>query len=144
MSENMGDMADRAARMVDSIAGAFFSAGEAAAEKVELATRVARVNVRMDAFGAVLETIGVRKAALMERQQTASGPLARLIEKQIEMLTVEETALLEKAGVVVAEPERQPINRIGSRATRKALAADPLGLKGANGDGARTDAEPGF
>jgi LPS O-antigen subunit length determinant protein (WzzB/FepE family) len=99
---DMDQMANRAEQLIGAIASSIMSATEAAAERVELASRVAQIQARMSAFGAVLDTIGVQKEALAERQKSARGPLKALLERQIEALTVQETSILEKAGV---EPE---------------------------------------
>jgi hypothetical protein len=96
---DMDQMANRAEQLIGAIASSIMSATEAAAERVELASRVAQIQARMSAFGAVLDTIGVQKEALAERQRIAKGPLKALLGRQIEALTVQETSILEKAGV---------------------------------------------
>lgn len=92
-------LSDRASRLVDSLAEGMLSALENASERIGLAVEVGRIRTRMDAFGAVLESIDVQKQALLARQATASGPMQRLIARQIELLTAQETAVLQRIGV---------------------------------------------
>ncbi|MCE9560857.1 MAG: hypothetical protein K8U57_02270 [Planctomycetes bacterium] len=104
-SNDMQALVTRTEQLVNAISGAILSTTEIACERLELAAQVARVQQRMSAFGAVLEAVGTQKAALAARLADATGPLRKLLERQIEMLTVQEVAILEKAGVpqVMAE-----------------------------------------
>jgi hypothetical protein len=99
---DMDQMTNRAEQLIGAIASSIMSATEAAAERVELASRVAQIQARMSAFGAVLETIGTAKAAVLEQQKVAPGPLKALYTAQLKALTAQETAILAKVGV---EPE---------------------------------------
>jgi hypothetical protein len=99
----MEALGHRAEKLVNALANAYMSAAEVAAEKIELASRVAQVRMRMTAFGAVLESIGAAKQPLLERLRTAGGPMKALLGYQIEVLTAQELAILEKVGV---EPQQ--------------------------------------
>lgn len=101
MSHNndMQALVGRTERLVSAISDAILSAAEAAAERVELAAEVARVQQRLAAFGAVVEAIAAQKGVLVERLATAEGPARALLERQIEMLGMQELAVLERAGV---------------------------------------------
>jgi hypothetical protein len=96
---NMDQMANRAEQLIGAIASSIMSATEAAAERVELASKVAQIQARMAAFGAVLETIGTAKALVLEQRKAAPGPMKALYTAQIEHLTAQETAILAKVGV---------------------------------------------
>lgn len=96
---DMDQMTSRAEQLIGAIANSIMSATEAAAERVELASRVAQIQARMAAFGAVLETIGTQKAVLLERQKTAPKPMQALYGAQVALLTAQETAILSRVGV---------------------------------------------
>jgi hypothetical protein len=100
MPENMEALVGRTERLVESITGAILSTAEAAAERIELASKVAQIQQRMSAFGAVLEAVGAQKAALEARAAALPhGPVLTLLERQVEALTAQELSVLEKAGV---------------------------------------------
>lgn len=96
---DMDQMAGRAEQLISAIANSIMSATEAAAERVALASEVAKVQTRMAAFGAVLDSIGAQKAALEDRRKAAKGPMKALLGRQIEALTIQETGILERAGI---------------------------------------------
>jgi hypothetical protein len=94
----MTDLTSRTERLVDALSGSILSTVEVAAERIALAAEVARVSQRMSAFSAVLEAIGAQKDALAGRLAAARGPLRALLQRQIEVLTAQEVAVLERAG----------------------------------------------
>ena len=59
----------------------------------------ARVTQVMSACSAVLEAVGEQKVAQQTRRAKASGTMRTLLERQVEILTIQEVAILEKAGV---------------------------------------------
>lgn len=95
-------MTARAQRLIDAMAGAMMSAAEAAAEKVELAAEVARVSVRMEAVGSVLDVIGAQKEALIVKADEAKGALRTAYLRQVEVLSAQEVSILERLGVPTA------------------------------------------
>lgn len=97
--DDMTVLMGRTEKLVNALTGAILSTTEAAAERIELAAQVARIEQRMLAFSSVLEVVAAQKEALTERQKSAKGPLKALLGRQIEALTVQETSILEKAGV---------------------------------------------
>lgn len=98
-ANDMQALVGRTELLVTAISDAILSAAEAAAERVELAATVARVQQRLGAFTAVLEAVAVQKRALVERLAVADGPSKALIHRQIELLGLQEIAVLERAGV---------------------------------------------
>src|SRR4051794_19244385 len=76
----------RTEQLISAITSAILSSAEIAAERIELASNVARIQQRMSAFGAVLESVGLQKEALAKLLPTASGPTKTLLLKQIAML----------------------------------------------------------
>jgi hypothetical protein len=82
----LNSLVARTEQLVSAISSAIVSAAEAAAERVELAASVARVQQRLLAFSVVLESVGTQKAALAGRLAIATGPTRALIEQQIELL----------------------------------------------------------
>ncbi len=103
MSSNTNEMdalVARADKLISAVTGAIMSSVEAGAERLELASRVAQVQGRMAAFGAVLESVGSAKAALLARLDKApAGPVRALLEAQVAALAAQELAVLERAGV---------------------------------------------
>jgi hypothetical protein len=89
----------RAERLIDALAGSILSTAEVAAERVELAAKVAQVQQRMTAFAAVLEAVSAQKQALLGKVETATGAMRTLLQQQVEALTAQELAVLAKAGV---------------------------------------------
>jgi uncharacterized protein YhaN len=100
----MTQLTGRAEQLVDALADAIISTAEAAAELIDLAARVAQIQQRMAAFGAVLESVGAMKHSLLTRLDDPSTPDAqrRLIEQQVNLLTAQESEILKRAG---ATPE---------------------------------------
>ena len=100
----MSQLTGRAGQLVDALADAIISTAEAAAERLDLAARVAQIQQRMAAFGAVLESVGAQKLALMNRLEDPALPdtQRQLIEQQVNLLTAQETEILKRAG---ATPE---------------------------------------
>ncbi len=68
-------------------------------EKIRLEGEVQRVQVRMMSFMSVLESIGAAKVPLLERHATAEGPQKATLTKFLEMLTAQEVAVMQKAGL---------------------------------------------
>ncbi|MCE9566041.1 MAG: hypothetical protein K8U57_28815 [Planctomycetes bacterium] len=104
MSSNndMQILVGRTEQLIAAITNAILSSAEVAAERIELAANVARIQQRMSAFGSVLETVGAQKEMLAKQLPNATGPSKTLLLKQIAMLASQEVAILSKAGV--AEP----------------------------------------
>ena len=111
----MSELTGRAEQLVDALADAIVSTAEAAAERIDLAARVARIQQRMAAFGAVLESVGAQKHALLLRLDDRALPDSqrRLIEQQVSLLTAQESEILKRAGAGAGaaspEPARQAI-----------------------------------
>lgn len=99
-TSNVSQMTNRAEQLIEALANAIMSSTEAAAERLDLAARVAQIQQRMAAFGAVLESVGAQKEALQSRLENKSIPSSQrqLIEQQIQMLTAQETEILRRAG----------------------------------------------
>jgi hypothetical protein len=98
-TNDMTLLANRTERLVDSITNAILATAETAAQRIELAAQVAQVNQRMAAFGAVLEAVGAQKDTLTKRLSTATGATRLLVQRQIDVLSMQELAVLEQAGV---------------------------------------------
>jgi hypothetical protein len=86
--------------------------------------------MRMTAFGAVLESIGAAKQPLLERHRAAGGPMKALLGYQIEALTAQELAILEKAGV---EPQ-QARNALTAVDTDRLYVRDGRRFRAVEGD----------
>jgi hypothetical protein len=123
MDQNeMDDLTARTERLVNAISGAILGTVEVAAERISLAAEVARVSQRMTAFSAVLEAVGVQKDALSVKLAAAKGPMRVLIRRQIDLLSAQEVAVLERAGApaeaakTAIEATDAPLyRRVGSR-----------------------------
>lgn len=129
----MQELAGRAGQLIGAVTDAIMSTVEVAAERVELAARVARVQTRMAAFGAVLEVIGEQKKALADRLADADGPAAALLKAQLAALTAQEMAVLEEVGMpepaaraalVAADGDDARYRRDGKRFVRVAAEAN--------------------
>ena len=96
----MTQLTGRAEQLVDALADAIISTAEAAAERIDLAARVAQIQQRMAAFGAVLESVGAQKHALLVRLEDQSTPDTQrmLIQQQVNLLIAQETEILKRAG----------------------------------------------
>jgi acetolactate synthase small subunit len=141
-ANDLNALVGRTEQLVTAISDAILSAAEAAAERVELAAEVARVQQRLAAFSAVVESIAVQKRVLVERLATADGPAKALLERQVELLGLQELAVLERAGVpqataqhalaavdaasalLSAESTNKTYRRDGKRFVRVAAATD--------------------
>lgn len=100
MSEmNIDRISDRTEAIIDKVCGAIMATVDVAAERLELAAEVARVKQRMTAFSAVLDAVAAQKQALMDKLEEADGPARQLLGHQIELLTAQETAVLQRAGI---------------------------------------------
>lgn len=88
-------MTNRAEMLIEALANAIMSSTEAAAERLDLAARVAQIQQKMAAFGAVLESVGAQKEALHNRLEDKSitHSQRQLIEQQINMLTTQASAV---------------------------------------------------
>ncbi len=109
-TNEMQALVTRTEQLIAALTNAFITTAEVAAERLELAAQVARVQQRMGAFSAVLESIGVQKAVLVARLASATGSTRALIETQVSLLEAQEVEVLKRVGV--PEP-----------AARQALAA---------------------
>lgn len=98
MADDMQALSGRAEKLINALTNAILTTAEVAAEKIELASRVAQINQRMTAYAAVLEIVGAQKMALMQRRDATDGPMKALLTHQIETLTVQEIAILESSG----------------------------------------------
>lgn len=133
MSNDMGALSQRATQLIDSISDAIMGAVQAGAERIQLATQVAMIEQRMSAFGAVLETIGTQKAALLARCESATGPMRALLLAQVDALSGQEMALLARIGVPtdaarlavdLADQPAEATHRREGRAFRRVASAN--------------------
>lgn len=123
MAEQMENLVSRTEALVGAFTNAMMATAEAAAERMELAARVAQINSRMAAFSAILEGVGAQKEALLQRMEGQRGAMRAMLARQVEMLTFQETAILEKIGLapeqaaraVEAVDQQTVYRRIGSR-----------------------------
>lgn len=101
-TNDMEAMADRAERLINSLANAMTRTMEVAAQKVEQAAAVAEVRQRMSAFSAVLVAVGAQRQAVQEQIDNLpanSGALRMLYQSQLKMLAAQEIAILKQAGI---------------------------------------------
>src|SRR4051794_33832280 len=98
-SNEMEKVVARADRLVEAVMGAILASTEVAAERLELASRLAQLQGRMAAFGALLEALGSARAQVLVRLGQAQGPARALLETQLAALGAQELAALEMAGV---------------------------------------------
>ncbi len=75
------------------------SVAETAAEKIGLASRIAQIEMRMSAFGSVLEAIDAQRAPLLARLSSGSGAMRALAQRQLDLLADQEVAILGKVDV---------------------------------------------
>jgi len=124
-SNNISELTTRTEPLVDALAESIISTAEAAAERLDLAARVAQIQQRMNAFSAVLESVGAQKAVLLKKLDEPALPKYQrmLIERQVDLLTQQECAILERAGATPAQA-RDTVHQLG------------------NGDSADPDQEP--
>jgi hypothetical protein len=136
MDQNeMQDLTTRTERLVGAISGAILGTVEVAAERIALAAEVARVSQRMTAFSVVLEAVGVQKDALAAKLAAAKGPMRVLIRRQIDLLSAQEVAVLERAGAP-AEAAKTAIEATDAPLYRRAGSRFlPVGGPAGNGDG---------
>jgi hypothetical protein len=104
MSDNttrneMEQLAGRAEQLISALSNAILSTAEVAAERLELASKVAQVNQRLAAFSAVLDSIAAQREALETRMTTAKGAQRLLLQRQLDLLAAQEVAVLSKAGL---------------------------------------------
>ncbi len=99
-TSNIEQLTSRAEQLIDALAESIISTAEAAAERLDLASRVAQIQQRMAAFGAVLESVGAQKSVLTKRLEQKEMPKCqrRLVQRQIELLSAQETEILQRAG----------------------------------------------
>jgi hypothetical protein len=95
----MDTLVSRSERLINALTGAIMTTAEVAAEKIEMASEVARIKTRMAAFATVLEVVGVQKDTIREQIATARGPVKALLEAQLTALTQQEVGILAKVGV---------------------------------------------
>lgn len=122
-------MTGRAEQLIDALANAIMASTEAAAERLDLAARVAQIQQRMTAFGSVLESVNAQKEALHDRLESKSvtSSQRQLIEQQINLLTIQETEILKRAGA------------------SSSLAQQAIGTAdGKGGDSEQSDSPPGL
>jgi hypothetical protein len=112
---DMQALTERTERLISALTSAFMSSAEAAAERFELAARVAQINQRAQAFFNVLEITGAQKEAITVRLANAKGAMKLLLENQLASLDAQEVAILAKLGVepsvakmAIAEVDQQP------------------------------------
>jgi len=130
----------QAGEAIDALVGAWAEAAksaaerlrsetEAAAERARLDIEVERIKGRMQAFADVLTTIGEQKAKLTELAERAATPaLADLYRRQVEMLTVQEEAVLARC---VPQSGTEP-QRLYTREGSRFVLADASGGAGAS------------
>lgn len=99
-ASSINQLTSRAEQLIDALAESIISTAEAAAERLDLASRVAQIQQRMAAFGAVLESVGAQKGVLIKRLEEKEMPKCqrRLVQRQIELLSAQETEILQRAG----------------------------------------------
>ena len=101
MSEqnDMAALTGQAHKLIEAISSAIMSTAETAAERIQLAAQVARIEQRMAAYAAVLDAIGAQRERLEAMAATATGARRALYARQIEMLAQQELAILERVEV---------------------------------------------
>ena len=107
---NMDQATARIEALIDGLTGAIMNTLEVSAERITLAADVARVKQRMAAFSAVLESVAAQKKAVAELMAEADGPAEMLYRTQLDMLTAQEVAVLERSGI----PRQQAVLAIDS------------------------------
>src|SRR6266545_4326534 len=98
-TNEMQALVTRTEQLIAALTNAFITTAEVAAQRIELAAEVARVQQRMAAFSAVLESIGTQKAVLVGRLASATGSTKALIATQVSLLEAQEVEVLKKVGV---------------------------------------------
>lgn len=109
MNEQTNDiqaLAGRADQLIGALTNAFMSAAETAAERISLASDLAKVQQRMSAFAAVLECVSAQKAPLLEQiANLGDGPADRvkrqMLLTHVNILTTQELSILTRAGAPV-------------------------------------------
>lgn len=136
---DMMEMADKSSRIIDSFCAALLNTAAVAAEKIELASNISVLRMRMEAFSGVLEIVNAAKKPLMERLEGETNPAMRLmIERQLEMLTEQEIAVLEKASVP-GKVAKQLVGTVDKAYRRDGRRFIPVGSLNGHGDGAEID-----
>jgi hypothetical protein len=136
---DMTEMANRASQIVDSIASAMMSAAEVAAQKIQLASDLASMKMRLDAFGSVLDAIDAERTPLLEAMEAASGGKKAFLKRRIEMLNEQEMSVLEKASVPTGVA-RQVVGKVTKGMRFPAVEQRALvGSLNGNGDGDEID-----
>lgn len=136
---DMMEMAGRASQIIDAFTSALMNTAGVAAEKINLASEIAAMKMRMEAFSGVLECVAAQKKPLMERLEGEANPAMRLmIERQLEMLTEQEIAVLEKASVP-GKVAKQLVGTVDKAYRRDGRRFIPVGSLNGHGDGAEID-----
>lgn len=99
----MDAMVSRQEQLIDAWARSMMRTAEIAAERVELAAEIAAARQRMNAFGAVLESIAAQKQAVHELMTKASPAAKAMYTRNLKMLDAQEVAVLKRAGFDEAE-----------------------------------------
>src|SRR5262245_17164570 len=95
----MQTLVTRTESLVNALSTALIGTVEVAAERLSLAAEVARVSQRLSAFSAVLEAISAAKDGLTAKLATSKGAMRGLVQRQIELLTLQEIGILGRIGV---------------------------------------------
>lgn len=98
-TNDMDNLVSRTERLIGALTNAILSTAEVAAQRIELASKVAEARQRLAALSSVLETLGAQKVALIERQESAKGAMKALLHRQVEILEAQELSILASVGV---------------------------------------------
>jgi hypothetical protein len=112
MSDGLEEVVGRSQRLINALARAFVASAETAGEKVELAIRVTQMEQRMNAYEMVLSTIEAKREAIEAKMKGKAHGMKRFYQRQLELLQVEEMAVLRQAGVTEDIPEEKVVQAL--------------------------------
>lgn len=98
-NSTMEKMTERAERFINAIGSAFMTAGETAADQIQLSAQVVAIRQRMQAHQFVLEAVAAQKIQVLERMAQAKGALRLAYARQIEVLEAQEIGILKSLGI---------------------------------------------
>lgn len=98
-NSTMEKMTERAEKFINAIGSAFMTAGETAADQIQLSAQVVAIRQRMQAHQFVLEAVAAQKAQVLERMAQAKGALRLAYARQIEVLEAQELGILKSLGI---------------------------------------------
>lgn len=121
----MDSLTGRAEALIAAITGGIMSAVETAADRISVASELARVNQRLVAFSAAIEALAAQKEALTARLAKARGPMRAFLTQQLGVLTAQEVGILRRVGLADADAaaaveaaDGPAYRRLGSRFVR--------------------------